>query len=159
MEKRKPITKSAFTLIELLVVVAIIGILAAVGVVAYNGYTLAAKKNAVKSQHNSLVKLIKINQITCETTGVNSIQLNGGWHVCLGPLYLSQGGYVAHIINEKWKNPFKPSESVVVSCPGRTGLSGQCCINGKNYLLVHSCLNEIAAGSPGSDSIMTNLTD
>ena len=33
-----------FTLIELLVVVAIIGALAAVGVVAYNGYTAAAKK-------------------------------------------------------------------------------------------------------------------
>jgi prepilin-type N-terminal cleavage/methylation domain-containing protein len=41
--------KNAFTLIELLVVVAIIGILAAVGVVAYNGYTSAAKINAVKS--------------------------------------------------------------------------------------------------------------
>ena len=35
-----------FTLIELLVVVAIIGALAAVGVVAYNGYTSAAKRNA-----------------------------------------------------------------------------------------------------------------
>ena len=32
-----------FTLIELLVVVAIIGILAAVGVISYNGYTTSAK--------------------------------------------------------------------------------------------------------------------
>ena len=46
----------AFTLIELLVVVAIIGILAAVGVVAYNGYTGAAKSMAIKSQHKNISK-------------------------------------------------------------------------------------------------------
>ena len=57
--------KNGFTLIELLVVVAIIGILAAVGIVAYSGYTTNAKKNTIKSRHDTIVKFFKAEFERC----------------------------------------------------------------------------------------------
>ena len=44
-----------FTLIELLVVVAIIGILSAIGVVSYQGYTWSAKKKEAEISLNSIL--------------------------------------------------------------------------------------------------------
>ena len=65
-----------FTLIELLVVVAIIGILAAVGVVAYNGYTKSAKVNASKSNQASVVKYIAAELQKCNLGGDTSMSGN-----------------------------------------------------------------------------------
>ena len=62
--KIKKLTKG-FTLIELLVVVAIIGILAAVGVVAYNGYTASAKKNALKTIGAQAAKYMQAEITKC----------------------------------------------------------------------------------------------
>ena len=57
--------QKGFTLIELLVLVAIIGILAAVGVVAYSGYTSGAKKSAAQANHKSIVKYISSEVMKC----------------------------------------------------------------------------------------------
>ena len=62
-----------FTLIELLVVVAIIGTLAAVGVVAYNGYTAAAKKNSSKAIHANIVKYVASELAKCGLSSDSTI--------------------------------------------------------------------------------------
>ena len=103
----------AFTLIELLVVVAIIGILAAVGVVANNGYTSAAKKNAAVANHNTLKQWLQLQIMKCTldpngkiiyTSSHNGSTSHFNCPMPAAPNTISQ--FEDHFKFEGWKNPY-----------------------------------------------------
>ena len=94
--------KKAFTLIELLVVVAIIGILAAVGVTTFTGFQEKAKVSTVKANFKSVVKYITVELMKCE---LGELKIAGGRLNC-PPDAFGLGVYT------KFIEPFRNGEHI-----------------------------------------------
>jgi prepilin-type N-terminal cleavage/methylation domain-containing protein len=125
--------QKAFTLIELLVVVAIIGILAAVGVVAYNGYTSAAKKRVTQTNHNIIYKTM-VNEIKkCEIDSSGGLlNVNGNNLLNCSDILTSKNNYgtVTSAMNTYFNSVIKNAYSTSIPATHGGRYQGTCVSSG-----------------------------
>jgi type IV pilus assembly protein PilA len=109
--------RSAFTLIELLIVVAILGILAAVGIPMYQGYQESAKYNATRSNFNNASSFIAAELTKCGISDTMSLkQAANAGSSKLSPCQLTSAQLgtklIAHFEFDGWKNPYTNEDLV-----------------------------------------------
>lgn len=96
-----------FSLIELLVVIAIIGILSAVGITTYTGYTANAKKQSTTAQYGAVLSLLNAEEAKCASGSGNYV-----WaETCGSPTAAEAADYMNDTLG--MKNPYKPAEDAV----------------------------------------------
>jgi len=132
--------KKGFTLIELLIVVAIIGILASVGIPMYNGYMTNSKDAVCKSNFSNLTQAYATKALECATN--STIQLRSKTHVgdlkhypisCNTEKFYLYGDYfINHFDSPRIGNQYKPSKNRVLQ-PGRRNA---CTAGNKGFIWV-----------------------
>jgi type IV pilus assembly protein PilA len=123
--------QSGFTLIELLIVVAILGLLAAIGIPQYQGYQAQAKINATKALHTEMVKLIGAEFAKCTSGATNILQGDAATVTCAAARTAVTDAATAFTTsgNAKSKNPYD------VATPAFSTDAAACVTNGSTCII------------------------
>jgi type IV pilus assembly protein PilA len=147
-----------FTLIELLVVVAIIGILAAVGTVAYNGYTAGAKKASAKSNHATVVKYIAAEDQKCNIGETKAMSTKLDCSDRTGTSVIA----AAALALADFKNPYYPGSPAVRSSSAYAAKEDMGFVNMEatgNVLTITTCFQNDCATVEGEAPTVVNTVE
>ena len=154
-----------FTLIELLVVVAIIGILAAVGTVAYNGYTAGAKKASAKSNHATVVKYIAAEDQKCNIGETSAMRVTKDGTTTELTCSGRTGADVIVAAKEAlkdFKNPYDPDSAAVRSSSAYAAKADMGFVNMEataNVLTITTCFQNDCATVDGEAPTVVNTVE
>ena len=135
-------TKSGFTIVELLIVIVVIGILAAITIVAYNGFQTRARDTIRMSDIKSIQKLVELYYAE---NGVYPPSSNGANWAGLCSSFGSTENYVPSLLTYTSKLPLDPRWKTA---------DNKCYLyisNGIDYmLLAWGAMEGICGGDPGN---------
>jgi len=135
-------------LIELLIVVAIIGILAGVGVPMYNGYMANAKVQSATTNHANIKSFVTATLIKC-ASGSETATLGSTVRDCSQNTRSWAGYFITYFnsisMNPYGKNPYSGNDSATPSGGPRIGQTGIGSTN--NHIAIRTNIGNKSGGN------------